>query len=108
MRITKEKQKQFLKHKLSTNKRWALKALLTIYESQTNEEQNVGHTIVNNGIGFSGVDSEILSSFATQYLSKGFLSQKQMKILFKNISKYWKQILEVSDEEKLNKLIIEQ
>lgn len=106
MKITKKRQEEFLKEKLSSNKNWALRALIKIYENQTNEEQNVGHTIVNNGIGFSGVDSDILSSFSEQYLRKGFLSNKQMEILFKNIKKYWRQVLEISDQEKLNELIL--
>lgn len=107
MKVTKKRQKEFLKDKLSSNSKWALKALLTIYKNQTDEEQEVGHTYYNNGIGFSGVDSQILSSFAEQYLNKGYLSNKQMSILFKNIPKYWSQVLEVSDQEKLNQIILQ-
>jgi len=108
MKVTKIRQKEFLKEKLSSSPKWALKALMTIYENQTNEEQNYGHTTVNSGSGFSGVDSEILSSFAEQYQRRGSLSNKQMSILFKNIKKYWRQILEVSDEARLNKIILSQ
>lgn len=107
MKVTKKSQKQFIKQKLSTNKKWAVNALLKIYDFQTNEEQNVGHTIEHNGVGFSGVDSDFLSSLAEQYLSKGYLSNGQMKYLFKLIPKYWGQILKISDEQKLNKQIVE-
>jgi len=106
MKVTKEKQKTFLKEKLSSNKKWALRALVKIWEHQTEEEKQIGHTIDYNGVGFSGVDSDILSSFAEQYLEKGYLSKKQMKYVFKLIPKYWKQILTISDKEKLNKQII--
>lgn len=107
MKVTKEKQKTFLKQQLSSRKNWALRALIKIWEYQTEEEKMVGRTMDYNGVGFSGVDSEILSSFAEQYLQKGYLSKKQMKYVYKLIPKYWGQVLEISDKEKLNKQIVE-
>ena len=70
-KVTKKQQQEFLKEKLSTSKVWALNALVKIYENQTEDEQNSEHTIEANGIGFSGLDGNILSSFATQYKKRG-------------------------------------
>jgi len=103
--ITKTQIQQYLKTKLGSDPRWAKHALLKIFEFQTAEEKSIEHTRENNGIGFTGVDGEILTSFAKQLERKGYLSPKQMNLLFKKIPKYWKQILSISDEDKLMSLI---
>lgn len=103
--ITKTQIQQYLKTKLGSDPRWAKHALLKIFEFQTAEEKSAEHTRENNGIGFTGVDGEILTSFAKQLERKGYLSPKQMNLLFKKIPKYWKQILSISDEDKLMSLI---
>lgn len=103
--ITKIQIQQYLKTKLGSDPRWAKHALLKIFEFQTAEEKSAEHTRENNGIGFTGVDGEILTSFAKQLERKGYLSPKQMNLLFKKMPKYWKQILSISDEDKLMSLI---
>jgi len=95
----------FIKQKLATDKKWQIKALLAIYQRQTIEERNSNSTIIHNDVGFSGCDAEILSSFAKQWLSKWFLSPKQAAILAHKMPKYWKQIYDISDKEKLMKII---
>lgn len=104
-KVTTDQKKNFLKAKLGSNSKWAQNALLKIYEFQTSDEKEMECTHDHNDVGFTGVDGEILSSFAKQLQSKGFLSPKQMSILFKKMPKYWKQILSISDEEKLLALI---
>jgi len=90
---TKKSRIAFLREMLASEVRWAIKGLVTIYDYQTAEEQNAGHTHDHNGVGFSGADSEILSSFAKQVNAKRFAgSEKQMNILFKKIPKYAKQL----------------
>jgi len=54
-----------------------------------------------NGIGFSGVDSEILSSFAVQVNNGRNLSAKQMAIVYKRMPRYHKQIASLIPAEKL-------
>lgn len=102
-KITQLQKKEFLKKKLGSDSRWAKHALLKIFEFQTAEEQEAEHTYFHNGVGFTGADGEILSSFAKQLQRKGYLSPKQMTFLFKKMPKYWKQILTISDESKLLK-----
>lgn len=99
--ITKKAKQEFLKTKLSTDSRWAIKAMLLIYSKQTQDEQLQGSTEHDNGVGFSGAHAEIMSSFAKQYQKWNKLSDKQLKIVFKIMPKYWKQILNNSDESKL-------
>lgn len=69
-----------------------LRALLLLYSCQTEHEKMLGKTGEFNGVGFNKVDSEILSSFARGYKSRGYLTTKQFGILGKRIPKYAGQI----------------
>jgi acid phosphatase class B len=104
-KITKKAMAEFLKTKLSTDEKWAVNALLKIYARQTASEQIAGVTAELNGVGFSGKDSVILSSFAKFYQTKNFLSPKQMSYVFKLVPRYWKQIFDISDKDKLIALV---
>jgi hypothetical protein len=89
--------------KLADNPAWALRGLVKVYEMQTADEQEMEATTEHNGVGFTGVDGEILTSFAKQYIARGTLSPKQMALLYKKMPKYAKQLLTLSDAAKLEK-----
>ena len=115
-RITNKKMEVFLREKLSKNAKWQIGGLLNIYSMQTAEEKQSEATIDYNGVGFTGVDGEILASFSKQVTARTKkcrwcgkdpkdsyqckeckrllepLSYKQMMILIKKMPKYWKQI----------------
>ena len=105
IKVTKKAIKDFLKSKLGTDAGWALRALKKIYENQTADEQASGSTHYINNIGFTGCDAEILTSFAGQLDRRGFLTEKQMNLVFKKMPKYWGQILEISDRNKLEAMV---
>ena len=107
-KVTKKEIKAFLKDNLNTNKNWAIRGLLRIYDYQTQEEKEVQNTYYHNQVGFTGVDGDILSSFAEQYKNKGYLSPKQMNILYKKMPKYWQQLYKISDQDKLIEIITNQ
>ena len=86
-----------LRHRLASSDRWALRALMRIYQNQTADEQCREATIERNGIGFTGPDAEILTSFARQYQRRGVLSERQMIILRRRIPAYARQIVQGSD-----------
>jgi hypothetical protein len=90
-----------LRQRLATDPRWALRALIRIYQNQTADEQSKDATIERNGIGFSGPDAEILSSFSRQYLRRRSLSPRQMNLLQRKIPSYARQILQCSDASRL-------
>ena len=90
-----------LRLRLASNDRWALRALLRIYQNQTADEQTRDTTLERNGIGFTGPDAEILSSFARQYQRRGCLSPKQMTILHRRIPAYARQIVQHGDTTRL-------
>lgn len=100
-RVTKAEVKAFVRNKLGTSQAWMLKGLIAIYNLQTVEEQSSGQTNEDNGVGFTGCDAEILSSFAEQYLQRGRLSPKQMEIIRKKMPRYWAQIISISNNDKL-------
>ena len=104
-KITKKETRDFVKNMLATNKAWATKALLKIFDKQTQDEQEYEHTYEFNHIGFTGVDGKILTSFAKQLISRGFLTPKQMALVYKKMPKYWMQIIKISDKEKLERQI---
>ena len=89
---TKKARIELLRGKLSSNYQWATRGLIRIYERQTTDEQSSGSTKHLNGIGFSGADSEILTSFAVQVIKGRTLSPKQTPILFKKMPRYAKQL----------------
>lgn len=86
--MTKKAALQELKEKLATDPRWATRGLLRIYSFQTESEQASETTSEDNGVGFTGVDADILSSFAKQVQAGRNLSQKQMDLLHKKMPKY--------------------
>jgi len=105
MKTTKKNIDSFVKNQLRTNKVWAIKALVRIYqENQTSDEQIAKVTSHDNGIGFTGVDATFASSLAEQYLKRGSLSDKQLTFVFKIMPKYSRQVIQMSDPIKLEAL----
>lgn len=87
------------------------RAILAIYERQTADEQAAQKTDKNNGVGFSGFDAKIFSSFAQQIMANKYnkgnglrLSPKQFEVarkLDKNgnmkIGRYAKQLAGIAN-----------
>jgi len=64
------------------------RAIVAVYNLQTEDEQIMKETAHQNGVGFNGVDAEFLSSLAQFYTAKGFLTAGQLKYGRKKIMKY--------------------
>jgi len=82
-----------LQSKLSTDIRWAQRALIAIFRNQTADEQNESVVRYHNQMGFRCMDSIILTSFANQLQTRGSLSPKQMSIVFRLMPKYARQLM---------------
>jgi len=104
-KVTNVERKEFVKNKLASEISWMQRGLIKIFEMQTEDEKAYNTTSVNNNVGFTGVDAEILSSFAKGLMKYKRLSVKQMAILKKKMPKYWRQIIEISDKDQLDNLI---
>lgn len=107
MKITKKARTEFVKLKLKTNTTWAVNGMLKIFDTnQTEYERQVRTTREDNGIGFNGVDGNILSSFSQQIKNGRVLSEKQLKVVMKAMPKYHKQLIELSDQSKLDGMVL--
>ena len=96
--LTTQKEKiAFLKEKLATNTKWAVKGMLRIYEFQTQDEKEIGTTVQHNNVGYSGAHAEIMSSFSVQVIKGRSLSPKQIQIVHRIMPKYARQLMRIAD-----------
>lgn len=105
VKLTKKAKKEFIKNKLSSNKTWARRALIEVYNLQYFNEQLFMGSLIKNKMGFTRFDAELLTNMAEFYESNQFFTSQQYKILFKRMPKYWLQILKISDKQHLEKLM---
>lgn len=97
-----------IKSNIEQSDKWLIRAVLAIFECQTNDEKNSESTKHNNSVGFNGVDANIMSSFAKQMLvwnrhvKAGTnrydkpLSDKQLQIARRTMMKYAGQLARIS------------
>ena len=95
---TKKEKVAFIREMLATNPAWAVRGLLRIYEYQTQNEKELGGTVEDNGVGFSGCDGVILSSLADQIKAGRQMSVKQMAIIYKKMPRYSGQLVKITEE----------
>ena len=107
--------KEQVAEQLKVNDAWLFKGVLAIYAKQTASEQCAGQTQENNGVGFNGVDSPILSAFAEQIKTwnataparRRFntpLSVKQTSIARRLMVKYSGQLAEIANANEARRL----
>lgn len=90
--------KELIKEKVTTDDRWAIRAIEVLYQYQTDDEQLHGETKHHNRVGFNGPDSPFMSSLAQQLKSGRVLSQKQLYYAKKKLGKYSGQLLKIAQE----------
>lgn len=90
--------KDSIKEKLSSDDRWLHRAILAIYAGQTSQEQNSGETVEDNGIGFSGADSYVMSIYAKMIMNGQRLYAGQLAKARKTMPKYAGQLLGIISE----------
>jgi hypothetical protein len=73
------------------------RAVLAIYEKQTENEQATDSTAEQNGVGFNGADAGFGSSLAKQYAERGSLSPRQIACARKMMRKYAGQLAEIAN-----------
>ena len=76
-----------------------IRGMRRIYDLQTDDEKENGGTYYNNGVGFSGVDGDIMRSFVKFQNKTNFLTVKQMTIARKKMLKYAGQLTKVVNKE---------
>lgn len=88
--------KSLVKGKLANDPAWLIAGMLALYGRQTEDEQSAQHTKYRNARGFNSADSEILTSFSLQWKRRTWLSDKQMAILRRKMSKYAGQLARIA------------
>lgn len=90
---------------LETNDKAVARALVVLYNRQTEVEQSCDATMGDNGRGFSHAHAFIGCRMAKFYLQRGFLTPKQVAYWRKSTPKrgmrigmYWKQLIEAANE----------
>lgn len=100
--------KEQIKLRLETDDWWVSRAVVAIFNKQTEQEKSSEQTTEHNKVGFSAFDATILTSFAKQILkwdreenSKySFpLSPKQLVMARKKIVKYAGQLAKIANKE---------
>jgi len=93
-----------IKERLIVSDKWVTRGVITIFEYQTAAEQNSHTTCEDNGVGFNGVDAELLSSYAEFASKNGYLTKGQMVYARKKLLKYSGQLAKIAN----TKIITEQ
>lgn len=93
---TNKEWKQYLQNLVKTNDRALYKAIVLIYDSQTEEEKVKEESVEDNYVGFTKVDAKELGDIAKkikagQQLTDGELAKSRNKMV-----KYWKQLMVIS------------
>jgi hypothetical protein len=86
-----------IKERLLISDKWVTQGVLSIFDYQTEEEQDSEDTFEDNGVGFNGVDAELLSSYAKFAKKAGFLTEGQMKYARKKMLKYSGQLAKIAN-----------
>ena len=81
-----------IKQRLLKDSEFVVGALVALYGEQTVEERATKGTYYKNRRGFNSVDAEILSRIADFYLNKGYITERQLTLVKRKLTKYHKQI----------------
>ena len=87
-----------VKENLRTKRYWTEKAIVRLFEEQTEHEKQSAMTAIRNNVGFNATDAAIMTSFAQRLLQGRALSEKQLAIAQRRIPKYAKQLLSLGKE----------
>jgi hypothetical protein len=91
--------KEAIRTLLETNDRAVARGVVAIYRYQTEAEQATQTTRDANGVGFNGVDAEILSSFALWINGGRPLTPKMLALARKKMMKYAGQLARIANGE---------
>lgn len=93
--------KDSIKELLDRNEQAVLRGIVAIYRLQTTDEQINHQTSVSNGVGFSGVDADFMSSLAEGIIQYGRLTPKQFAIGKNKIRKYAQQLANIANSKEV-------
>lgn len=92
---------------LDANQKAVQRAIVAIYNAQTNDEQSSGRTKDHNGVGFGAYDAEFMSSLAVQIKAGKWLTGPQFAIGRNKIKRYWRQLAEIANAKEARREAVE-
>ena len=93
---TQREWKDYLQRLVRTNDKALMRAVVVIYDSQTEEEQRLGTSIEHNGVGFTRWDVEEMSDIAIKIKCGSKLSDNEIVHARIVMPKYWRQLMVIS------------
>lgn len=87
----------FIREKIATDDRWLIRGLLAIYKKQTDGEKKIQETTEKNGVGFNGIDAQIMSSIAEFYMNRNYITPKQTVVVRRKMNKYAGQLAKIAN-----------
>lgn len=83
---------------LETNDKAITRAVIAIYQRQTDDEQVAQHTLKSNNIGFNSSDAPYLSYCAKYAIDRKItLTGKHLEKSRIRVRKYWKQLMDIAN-----------
>lgn len=97
--FTNQKQwETYLKKMLQTNNKFLFRAIIVVYNNQTDAEKYAGQSIDWNNKGFSRVDCVEMSRIARTLIAEKKISEKDFWYAWCRMPKYWKQLMVAAKE----------
>ena len=87
---------KFLKDYLEEDDELLKRAIVLIYQYQTEEEQYIGETKVENNIGFSKIDAGPLGRIAQKIIKNDELNAGETAMARNKMKKYWRQLMNIA------------
>lgn len=83
---------------LAENDKAVARAVVAIYQRQTDEEKSSQATVKENGVGFNQADARRGAYYAGYIATSGRLTGRHLAIGRKMMMKYWRQLAEIANE----------
>lgn len=87
-----------IQHQIEHDDKWLYRALLAIYNRQTEDEKNSEVTQHENNVGFNGPDSNVMTRYAKRYQRYGMLYGSEKNDCRKRLLKYCKQLAKIANK----------
>ena len=89
-----------IKEKLSTNKDWVERAIVVLFDYQTDQEKVHGVTQEEKGVGFTHADASFGTKCAKWIKSGKHLDGQFLEDAFRKMPKYARQLWKLIDEDR--------
>lgn len=92
-----------IKELLKKDRNFCVRAMLKLFEYQTEAEKRCEKTISNNNVGFNAPDAKKLTSLCKVLNNTGSLSDRQVALVYVKMQKYHKQITNIANSMEMKK-----